>query len=94
MAFAEDLSVFFDLAGFAVSATWNGSTVNVIYDAPAVDVLSGEAIGTDFSVTLKSTDWPAIARGATVVVSGKGTYTVREVRPLHDGALTRLMLAV
>lgn len=93
MAFAENLALFFDTAAFAVTATWNGATEAVIYDAPAEDVLSGEAIGTDFSVTLPAASWPAIARGASIQITGKGTFTVREVRPIADGALKRLVLS-
>lgn len=95
MAFTENLALFFDAAsGFADLATWNGSTVSAIYSAPAEDVLSGEATGTDYSLTMPATAWPGIARGATVTVTGKGTFTVREVRPLDDGAIKRVILGV
>lgn len=97
MPFAEDLSVFFDSAVFATVASWTPlggatQTANVIYDAPAEDVLSGQVVGTDYSITLPTNVWPGIARDAVVSVTGKGTFVVREVRPLTDGALKRLVL--
>jgi hypothetical protein len=93
MPFAENLAVFFDpTGGFATVATWGGQPANVIYDAPAEDVLSGQVVGTDFSVTLPANVWPAIARDAVIIITGQGTFTVREVRPIADGAMKRLVL--
>lgn len=97
MPFAEDMSVFFNAAEFATVATWTPlggatQTASVIYDAPAEDVLSGQVVGTDYSITMPASVWPGIARDATVTVTGKGTFVVREVRPLTDGALKRLVL--
>jgi hypothetical protein len=92
--FAEDLSVFFDATGgFALPAVWGALPASVIFDSPAEDVLSGQVVGTDFSVTIPATVWPTIARDASITITGKGTFTVREVRPLADGALKRLVLA-
>lgn len=92
--FAEDLTVFFDATGgFALPATWGAVQASVIFDSPAEDVLSGQVLGTDYSVTVPSSVWPGIARDAVITITGKGTFTVREVRPLADGALKRLVLA-
>ena len=91
--FAEDMTVFFDAAaGFALPATWGALSASVIFDSPAEDVLSGQVVGTDFSVVLPASFWPGIARDASVTITGKGTFVVREVRPLTDGALKRLVL--
>jgi hypothetical protein len=94
MPFDEDMSVFFDVGEFASLATWNGDTQAVIYDAPAQDVLTGEAIGTEYSLTMPAGVWPGAAYGASITVPGKGTFTVREVRPINDGLLKKLVLAV
>jgi len=91
--FSEDLTVFFDAAGgFATSATWGATSASVIFDSPAEDVLSGQVVGTDFSVVLPADEWPGIARDQSITITGKGTFVVREVRPLTDGRLKRLVL--
>lgn len=94
MPFAEDMSVFFDTAVFGTAVTWGALTATGIFDAPAEDVVSGEVIGTDYSVTIPATVFPGIDRGETITVTGRGTFAVREVRPLTDGNLKRLVLGV
>ena len=94
MPFTEDLSVFFSADEFASSATWGALTASVIFNSPAEDVLSGQVVGTDYSVVLPANVWPGIARDASITVTGRGTFTVREVRPMSDGSLKRLVLGV
>lgn len=91
MAFAEDLTQFFDAAEFAQAATWGALSANVILDTPTEDQLGGKALGMIFEVTLPTASWPNIARGASVTIAGV-SYTVREVRLLDDGALKKLAL--
>jgi len=91
MAFAEDMTVFFAQDVFAVLGVWNGTSASVLFDAPTEDVLSGQVLTTDYSVTLPLDVWPTIARDAVITVEGD-TFTVRSVRQLHDGALKRLVL--
>ena len=91
MAFAEDMTVFFNTAEFAVVATWNASTANVLFDAPSDDVLDGQVISTDYSITLPLDTFPGIGRDAAITVDG-ANYEVRAVRHLNDGALKRLVL--
>ena len=91
MAFAEDLTKFFDVAGFAQAATWGALSANVILDTPTEDQLGGKALGVAFDVTLPASSWPNIARGASVTIAAV-SYTVREVRLLDDGALKKLAL--
>ncbi len=94
MAFAEDLSVFFNLDGFAVQATWGALTANVIYAAPTEDLLGGDATGTDHTADLPATSFPGIKRGDTVAIAGHGTFTLREApRLVEDGAIKRLVLS-
>ena len=91
MAFAEDLSVFFDPAGFGLAASWGAYSANVVLDMPAEDVLGGRASSVEYLATLPSTSFPGIARGASVTIGGS-TYQVREVKALTDGALKTLLL--
>jgi hypothetical protein len=101
MAFAEDLDVFMDVDGFAVPSTLAGSAVDVIFDAPGVDVLDGSVSTTEPSVLVKAPDAPA--HDATLVLAIgdlpdqlahlAGTYKVRTTLPEPpDGAFVRCFL--
>jgi hypothetical protein len=90
-AFDADLASFFDAPGFAVPATFGGTTAMVLLDTPDDDVLTGRAASTEYTLTLRAPDWPAIARGGTVSVP-PCTYVVREVRHLGDGATKQLRM--
>lgn len=96
MAFAEDMSVFFDTAVFAVPASFTPSggsplPASVLFDAPTVDVLSGQALSEDYKITLPVDVWPTAKRDDVVTVDGD-TYTVRAVHLLDDGSLKQLAL--
>jgi hypothetical protein len=91
--FAEDLSVFFDTAGFADSATLDGDVVQVIRDDASVEVFDNGALTSQPSVLLTAAQAAEAAPGS-VLVTNSVTYTVRQVvSEPPDGALVRLMLA-
>lgn len=98
MAFDEDLSLFFDLTGFAVTATWGTNAAQVIFDMPAEDVLGARAQSTEYEVTLPTAVFPGITRGDTITISGaaaavNGPYRLREKpRLVEDGALKSMLL--
>lgn len=109
MAFAEDLSPFFDTAaGFAVVATrtpagGGGATAgNVILDGPGA-VLDSGVITDAPTALIPATQWSGVAEGDAVVVDAgdlpatqmalAGSYVVRQVLPEADGATVRLVLA-
>lgn len=91
MAFTEDLSVFFDAAGFGLAATWGAYSATVLLDAPTEDVLGGRVSSDEYQATLPYASLPGIARGAAITIAGVA-YTVREVDRLDDGAIKRLRL--
>ena len=95
MAFAEDLSVLFDLQGFAVSASrtpaaGGAATVgSVIVDIGEV-VADGVVIeGPSLSVPVST--WSTLAVGDTFVVNAV-TYKARSVVLQGDGAIARVQL--
>lgn len=92
MAFAEDLSPFFDVAGgFALSATLNGAQVQVIVDVQTIDEL-GQLVTRQPSVLIATASATSAAPGQPVVCAGV-TYQVRAVSlEPPDGALTRIDL--
>ncbi len=94
MAFTEDLSEFFDTTyGFAVTATYNGSTsVNGIFDAEYFEPDAGFAgVQSSQPVFLcRTTDVASATHGQTLVISG-ATYHIAGVEPDGTG-LTLLKL--
>lgn len=71
--FTEDLTGFFDVGDFASAATFNGNTVNGIFDNEYVEV---EGIESKRPVFLcETSDVSAYSRGATVIVEG-ATYSL------------------
>jgi hypothetical protein len=93
MAFAEDMTVFFNAAEFAEVATWGNLTANVIFDLPTDDVLGGQVISNQYIITLPATEFPGITRNALVVINDVG-YIVREVRLIRDGKMKELTLGL
>jgi hypothetical protein len=97
MAFAEDMSVFFDPAVFAVSATFAPSaggaaqTASVLLDMPTEDVLGGGSLSDEFSMQYAATDLPAIRKGDEGLIAGV-RYRVREIRLVEDGRVKRALL--
>lgn len=93
MAFAEDLSVFFDAAGFAVEATLTpGGPGLVIYDENGA-ILEEYGIQHSGPAALcPASQWPNVASGHTLTI-GAASYVVRSAPRIDDGALMLLTLA-
>ena len=94
MAFAEDLSPFFDTDGFAVEATVGAATINVIFDRAHIAALTGLAGGIDGTQPMalaQSSDVTAqsIARDTALVIGGT-TYYVTSIQP--DGTGVSLLV--
>lgn len=93
MAFAEDLSAFFDATGFAVEATLTpGGPGLVIYDENGAIL---EEYGVQHSgpaALCPASQWPNAASGNTLAI-GATTYLVRSAPRIDDGALMLLTLA-
>lgn len=88
MAFAEDLSVFFNTAEFAVQATLAGAAVRGIFDnAYQVDEFTGGAAGSVPSFMLASSSVPANVIGQALVI-GAATWKVVETMPDGTGVTT------
>lgn len=93
MAFAEDLDVFFDATGgFADTATLNAvASGAVIFDRAYLREM-GMVSGADPVALAQAADYTSSDVGKTLVITGKGTYTIRDVQPQDDGALVLLQL--
>lgn len=91
MAFTEDLDVFLKTSDFAVDATYNGVTaVRVIFDKAYVDTVG--MAGTNPIARGKASDFPIPTAVNKTLLIGSTTYTIRNVRPLADGAFVVLEL--
>jgi hypothetical protein len=88
--FTEDLDAFFSASEFGLAATYNGATAAVvIFDNEYVEAVTGIA-GTNPVALGKSTDF-ADPVGKTLLISAV-TYTIRNKRPIDDGAVVALEL--
>lgn len=84
MPFAEDLSVFFDEADFAVAATLEGVAVRGIFDEPYAEPLSGMVEGSSPTFVCRSADIPSVAHEQTLVI-GARSFKVVGVEPDGTG---------
>lgn len=96
--FADDLSFFFQLADFAVAATWTPfgggaqQSAQVLLDAPDLERLGDTVLSREYAITYAAGQLPGLKTGETLSVEGV-SYTVREVAALDDGALMRATLS-
>jgi hypothetical protein len=86
----EDLALFFDPA-FTVPAAWGTFTAPVLLDAPTEDIMGGRVLSEEYEATMPASSFPGITRDAMLSIDG-GTYRVREVRLMDDGAIKQLLL--
>lgn len=92
MAMVEDLVPFFNAAEFATAATLGGVPVLGIFDRAYAEASLGyTAAATSRPSYTLPTAQALNAEGATLVVSGVGSFVVAEVQPDGTG-LTLLML--
>ncbi len=93
--FTEDTSVFFDVtAGFALNATLQGGAANgvqVILDREYLAALG--VAGTD-PVALVQAAQVAVGDVGKTLTIGATVYTIKNYRPLDDGAIAALELQV
>ena len=86
MAFAEDLSVFFNEDDFAVAATLQGVAVSGIFDEEYTEPLGNVVEGKTPIFQCRAADVPSVAHGQTLVVGGR-TFKVRGVEPDGTGVV-------
>lgn len=88
---AVDLSPFFQLADFAVAASFGAQTAQVLLDAPDLELLGDAVQSREYAITYAATQLTGLKTGETLTVEGV-SYQVREVSALDDGALMRATL--
>lgn len=90
--FTEDLDAFLDsTTGHGVDATYNGATaVKVIHDKAYLDALG--VAGNNPVAIGKASDFAVPTAIAKTLLIGSTTYTIRNVRPIDDGAMVMLEL--
>jgi hypothetical protein len=89
MALSEDLSAFLNDFGVSVTA---GSTTGIgLLDMPGMEVLGGMVVVTDYSLTVRTSEFGSLQFNDAITVAGV-SYQVREGRQLDDGAFTELLL--
>lgn len=89
MPFTEDLSPFFDTAGFAQTVTIGDDSVRAIFDNGYADAFDALALRGP-RLTLPTAAAPAATAGTAVVVAGTA-YRVASVQPDGTGVTTLLL---
>jgi len=88
--FTEDLTVFFNTAEHAVSATLGAATIPVIFDNE--HRLAHDMVSTTNPVAwAKASDVDSGDVNSTITINGTA-YTIRDVQPQDDGAVVLVQL--
>lgn len=87
----EDLDDFLSTDDFGTAATIGAAALNVIFDAAYLEGLLGVA-GTNPIALAKTSDVPSAVIGQLIVITGKGTYKITNVKAVDDGAFSLLDL--
>lgn len=93
---ADDLAVFFDVDDFGVAATYQGATVNGIFDNDFIEVETGAGVGVALQqprFVCRSADVLGVVEGHTLTISGND-YTVRIVQADGTGTTTLILEVV
>lgn len=86
-----DLDAF--LADFGVDVSGPSSTSGFgILDAPDSVLADGQVISTEYSLTVKRSDFPSLKRGDGLTIDGD-EYTVREPLAVDDGAFIKVLVS-
>jgi len=80
------------LADFGLEATAGSASGKVLFDQPDNAAFGDLVQTTDYTATLRVADFPALAVGNSITISGTA-YVVREVVRIEDGAFARATLA-
>jgi len=96
VAFAEDMSVFFDVDEFAVAATFTTSggaqvSASVIFDMPTEEILGGDMLSDEYAMTYQAGELSAVKAGDYGFIGGN-RYRIRSIKMIHDGALKEAKL--
>ena len=85
IAFADDLSYMLDVDDFATAVTYDGGTINGIFDNETVPVDAGGFVPVHEEqprLTCRTSDIPSIAQDQVMVIGGV-SYDVKAW--IHDG---------
>lgn len=89
MPLTEDLGEFFN--DFGVSCTAGAVTALGILDMPTQVLAGDQILSTDYTLTVKTSDFGGLLYGDGITVDGVN-YSVREARLIDDGKLSELSL--
>ena len=80
------------LIDFGVSVTDGTNTAKGILDMPSEVIAGGMVITTDYSLTVKTADFPRLKYDDPLTVNG-AAYTVREAKLQDDGVFSIVYLS-
>lgn len=83
--FTDDIAIMLDIDDFATAVTYNGGTINGVFDNETVPVDAGgfaQVHQEQPRLTCRTSDVPTIAEGQVMVIGGVD-YVIRAW--IHDG---------
>lgn len=89
MAFVENMAAFFQ--DFAVTASANGVSAQVIFDAPDENVMGGRAQSAEYTIVFPTGALGNLVYNTPVTVAGTA-YKVRQCHQIEDGQLQKATL--
>ena len=88
MAFSEDLSEFFDVDDFAITATWNSQSVKGIFDNEYFDETGGVGVESSNPVFMcTAADVSGIAEGDAITINATAYTVAGPPQPDGTGAV-------
>jgi hypothetical protein len=93
MAFAEDMSVFFNVADFGVPAIFGTQSATVILDQPDAEAFDNQVIVGDVSITYVAGELEGLGAGDVVTVDGVDYKVTHPPMALDDGKLMQAKVA-
>lgn len=85
----ENLDVF--LADFGLDVVFGDTYTKGILDMPDQNILSGNVLSTEYSLTFKTSSLPSLLSGDVLSVD-EISYKIREVEKIVDGNFSRALL--
>lgn len=93
MAFAEDMSVFFNVADFGVPAVFGEQSATVVLDQPDAEIFDRQLVTGDVSLTYVAGELLGLQKGSVITVDGVDYKVTQPPMRVQDGKLMQAQVA-
>jgi hypothetical protein len=92
MAFAEDMSVFFNVADFGVPAIFGEHSATVILDQPDAEIFDRQLVAGDVSISYVAGELEGLQKGSVINVDGIDYKVTHPPMRIQDGKLMQVQV--